>query len=1014
MSGIGRIGCGAVVAVGLWSSLAAHAGQPSGRDGITPRGAQASFVNWETPHVHPLAMTPDGQHLLAVNTPDNRLEVFTIGDDRLPVWIGSIPVGLDPVSVRVRGNDEAWVVNHVSDSISIVSLSSFNVIKTVKTLDEPCDVVFAGDDLDAFVSCSQVNKVQVFDTSDLSLAPTVIPIDGEDPRALVVSQDGSEVYVAVFESGNATTVLNGGNLLDSIDHRVVVNDPIGPYGGVNPPPNGPGGTFVPPLHPSNTAPPPVSLIVRKDASGAWLDDNGEDWTDLVSGPLAPRSNRPVGWDMPDRDVAIIDANAKTVTDHAHGLMNICMSMAMNPATGQLAVIGTDATNEIRYEPILNGVFLRVLVGLFDPASPDTTTSIVDLNPHLDYISSTVPASERAKSIGDPRAIVFNGAGTLAYIAGMGSNNVVLIDTAGNRTPDPQVNPAADVSIPVGEGPTGIVLDETRERLYVLNKFASTISTVSTIGNAELAQTPFYDPSPAAIKVGRKHLYDTHLTSGLGITSCASCHVDARMDRLGWDLGAPDQPIDTQGLADQNLGAGILGLAPGFGAPQFLPHHTMKGPMSTQTMQDIIGHEPHHWRGDRFGLEEFNAAFTGLLGDDEMLEDAEMQEFEDFLATIHFPPNPYRNLDNTLPTALELEGHYTTGRFSAEGQPLPTGDAVRGLQLYRTVPLDGFTCVACHTLPTGMGPDMRWVGGQFQPFPQGPMGETHRSLISQDGQTNRTIKIAQLRNMQEKSGFVTTRLESNAGFGYMHDGSVPAVEQFVGLRAFSVSSDQDIADLTALMLAFAGSDLPEGSPLTMNEAPGGESQDAHAAVGEQTTVLDSNSIPAPQLALIGNMLALAEAEEVGLVVRGMVDGEQRGFAYRSSLPGGPIVAMFESDRTGEIVSPGDMINAAAPGGELTWTLVPHGSETRIGIDRDEDGWRDTDERDVCANHADPDSFPGAQGNVDVNADLLVNTADFIAFLNLYNAGNPRADFDFSGLINTADFIAFLNAYNACVR
>ena len=31
---------------------------------------------------------------------------------------------------------------------------------------------------------------------------------------------------------------------------------------------------------------------------------------------------------------------------------------------------------------------------------------------------------------------------------------------------------------------------------------------------------------------------------------------------------------------------------------------MKGPMTTQTMIDIIGHEPHHWRGDRDGLEEF--------------------------------------------------------------------------------------------------------------------------------------------------------------------------------------------------------------------------------------------------------------------------------------------------------------------------------------------------------------------------------------------------------------------------
>jgi len=37
-----------------------------------------------------------------------------------------------------------------------------------------------------------------------------------------------------------------------------------------------------------------------------MDDNQGRWTDLVSGPLAARSGRPAGWDLPDRDVAIID------------------------------------------------------------------------------------------------------------------------------------------------------------------------------------------------------------------------------------------------------------------------------------------------------------------------------------------------------------------------------------------------------------------------------------------------------------------------------------------------------------------------------------------------------------------------------------------------------------------------------------------------------------------------------------------------------------------------------------
>jgi len=49
--------------------------------------------------------------------------------------------------------------------------------------------------------------------------------------------------------------------------------------------------------------------------------------------------------------------------------------------------------------------------------------------------------------------------------------------------------------------------------------------------------------------------------------------------------------------------------------------------------------------------------------------------------------------------------------------------------------------------------------------------------------------------------------------------------------------------------------------------------------------------------------------------------------------------------------------------------------------------------------------------DFNGDGVVNTLDFIDFLNAFNAGDPAADFTGDGIINTLDFIAFLNAFNA---
>src|SRR3954464_5322027 len=85
--------------------------------------AQGNFVNFEGKQINPIRLSPDGTKLFAINTPDNRLSVFDVSNPLNPVLIAEIPVGLEPVSVSPRTDDEVWVVNEVSDSISVVSLS---------------------------------------------------------------------------------------------------------------------------------------------------------------------------------------------------------------------------------------------------------------------------------------------------------------------------------------------------------------------------------------------------------------------------------------------------------------------------------------------------------------------------------------------------------------------------------------------------------------------------------------------------------------------------------------------------------------------------------------------------------------------------------------------------------------------------------------------------------------------------------------------------------------------------
>ena len=166
-----------------------------------------AFVNYESPHVHPVDLTPSGAILLVVNTSAATLMVFD-ATGSAPVLLDTIPVGFDPVSVRARTETEAWVVNHVSDTLSIIDLVQGIVTQTVQTADEPADVIFAGSPERAFVSASAPNLLQVFDSNDPGAVPIDLIIRGEDPRALAT--DGSSVYAAVFESGNSTTLLAGG------------------------------------------------------------------------------------------------------------------------------------------------------------------------------------------------------------------------------------------------------------------------------------------------------------------------------------------------------------------------------------------------------------------------------------------------------------------------------------------------------------------------------------------------------------------------------------------------------------------------------------------------------------------------------------------------------------------------------------------------------------------------------------------------------------------------------------
>src|SRR5262249_10410349 len=176
----------------------------------------------------------DHKLLFAVNTPDNRLEIFRVLPSGLQ-HVSAVTVGLEPVAVAVAGDSEGGVVNHLSDSVSIVDLSRGpqlpRVTRTLLLGDEPRDIVFAGPNRRrAFITTAHRGQntgsdpqlttpgvgradVWTFDADHLGDsmggAPlAVVTLFTDTPRALAVTPDGSRVYAAGFHTGNQTTIVN--------------------------------------------------------------------------------------------------------------------------------------------------------------------------------------------------------------------------------------------------------------------------------------------------------------------------------------------------------------------------------------------------------------------------------------------------------------------------------------------------------------------------------------------------------------------------------------------------------------------------------------------------------------------------------------------------------------------------------------------------------------------------------------------------------------------------------------
>ncbi len=972
--------------------------------------AASSYTLFESGQVRPLALSPDGLHLYACNTPDNRLEIFDVDGSGL-TWAGSVPVGMEPVAVAARSNTEVWVVNHLSDSISIVDVttsSTAHVVRTLLTGDEPRDIVFGGPLKDkAFITTAHRGQntplqgtihtaltsegigradVWVFDVNNLGATLggtplTVITHFGDTPRALAVTPNGNTVYAAVFNSGNRTTTVSEGAVCDGGSGGPACGNCVGgTNAGAICTANGqcnsnncsiqyPGGLPAPNVNgpPELLAQPQVGLIVQFNGTN-WTDELGRIW------------NNAVKFSLPDRDVFAIDATLPVPAESAiyTGVGTTIFNMAVNPVSGKVYVSNTEALNRVRFEG--PGTFAA---GQKPPGEPDTVRghlaesriTVLDgatvtprhLNKHIDYTTCCAanPSTENDDSLAFPREMVVSSDGLTLYVVGFGSSEVGVYDTsdlendtfvpsAANQLPLSGLGACPGSCVGGANAGNHCTQDSTCPGGACAVSCGPT-GLVLDEANSRLYVLTRFDNALSVVSTGTgmetDHL-SLHNPEPASIVQGRRFNYDAAFSSSHGDSACASCHVDGDmdhlawDLGDPD-GAKLNNPGPFVVGPFIDPDfHPMKGPMTTQSLRGMANHGAMHWRGDRTGG---NSEPTAQPDDGAFSEDLAFKAF-----------NPaFEGLlgRNVILTAPEMQA-YTDFILQVTYPPNPiraldnslTPDENAGRNIYFGPITDTFQdCNGCHKLaPEGN------VGLVEKPGFFGSSGEFSFEAEPQ------ILKVPHLRNMYQKVGMFgmplvpffnpgdnTNQGDQVRGFGFLHDGSTDTLFRFHNALVFNQSG----FNVDGFPVNAAGDVQRRQVEAFMmafdsNMAP---------IVGQQITRTSSNGGTVdPRIDLL---IQRADAGECDLVVKGRIGVEDRGALY---VGGGVSVGEYQFDRSNEAVITDAALRALAntAGQELTFTCVPPGSGVRIGVDRDTDGCADRDEIDAATDPADAGSTPVA--------------------------------------------------------
>lgn len=492
----------------------------------------------------------------------------------------------------------------------------------------PIEMASSPDGRFLYVVCQDSDELRVVDIISGHVVRVVAV--GRSPRGITLSPDGHEIYVAnanddTVSAIDATTLNVTRTLATGFEPAGVVTDRAGRT-----------------LYVANRLSNDISVIDLK---------TGQEIKRLLAGrgvsylALAPDGksvyathiypNSGASRTPPNSEITVVDTARQTVVErkplhNVAGVFHVAMS-----ADGKLGVAAElRPKNLIPLAHVEHGWAFGDSLTLFGP----------DIGEPIQ-----VPIDELDRYYALPWGVAISADKSKIFVTTAGSESVTVIDVPSllktvrtrGRLLANDLSASADyvvARIAVGNNPRGILLSNDGKYLYVANRLDDDIMVIDTATNKVASTIDLGGPKNVdALRRGERLFYTADFAFQ-GQFGCSSCHIDATIDGLQWDL-EPD----------------------GFG----------KDIVDNRSLENLAGTEPFKWSGTNPDMPSECGTRTELFFyRSQSFTQQQLTDLVSFVYALPYRPNRYRQPNGELTPQQERGKAIFERTKYKDGRPIP--------------------------------------------------------------------------------------------------------------------------------------------------------------------------------------------------------------------------------------------------------------------------------------------------------------------------------------------------------